>query len=63
MDQARVEKESSESKSEGREKLGRFRGRLKDVENDLQELKVKRLKLKLNDREEWASVVKGAQGF
>jgi hypothetical protein len=45
MDQARVVEISFKSKSEDKRKVGRSGRRLKNAENDLRELKVKRWKL------------------
>jgi hypothetical protein len=46
----------------GRRKVGRSRMRwLEDAENDLQELKMKRLNQKTNNKEEWTSAVKEAK--
>jgi hypothetical protein len=62
MDQRRVAKKICGSKSEGRRKVGRPRLRwLDDVENYLRVMKVKRWRIKSQNREEWASVVKEAK--
>jgi hypothetical protein len=64
MDQTRVAKDIFGSKPEGSNKVGMpWLRRLADVENDLREMKVKRLKQKENNREEYTyvSVVKKAE--
>jgi hypothetical protein len=62
IDQRRVVKKIFDSKPEGRRKVGRPRLRwLDDVENDLRVMKVKRWRIKAQNREEWASVIKEAK--
>ena len=61
MDQGRTVK-IFESKREGSRRRGRPRVRwLEYVEKDVGEMKVKRWRQKAVDREEWASVIKGAK--
>jgi hypothetical protein len=58
MDQGRIAEKVFESKPEGSRRSGRPRlRRLKDVEKYLLETKVKRLRQKAEDREEWEAVI------
>ena len=62
MDHGRVVKKIFDSKPEGRRRMGRPRSRwLEDTAKDLCEMQVKRWRQKAVDREEWASVIKGAE--
>jgi hypothetical protein len=62
MNEARAVMETFEGKLEGRRGRGRPRVRwINDVEDDLRRIGVKRWRMKALDREEWASIVKGAK--
>ena len=62
MDQVTRVKKIFESKREGSRRRGRRRLRwLETVQNDLQEMKVKRWRQKALRREEWASIIKEAK--
>jgi hypothetical protein len=65
MDHGRVVKKIFENISEGRRRrMGKNRLRLlEDVGKDLWEIKVKRWRQKTVDREEWVSVIKGAEAL
>jgi hypothetical protein len=64
MDQERTVKKISESKVGGSRRRGRPRLRwLEFVEKDVWEMKVERLRQKVVDREEWASVIKEAKAL
>jgi hypothetical protein len=61
MDQRRTVKKVFESKPE-RSRRGRPRWRWwEDLEKDLREMRVKRWRQKVVDREEWAFVIKAAK--
>jgi len=58
MDHGRVVTKISDSKPEGRRRLGRPRSRwLEDAAKDLCEMQVKRWRQNAVDREEWSSVI------
>jgi len=62
IDQGRIVKKVFGSKPEGSRRSGRPRLRwLEDVEKYLREMKVKRLRQKAIDREEWESVITEAK--
>jgi len=62
MDFGRVMEKIFESKGEARGRMERSRLRwLEDVEKDLRQMKVKRRRQKVMDREVWASVNKGSE--
>ena len=62
MDQVTRVKKIFESKREGSRRRGRRRLRwLETVQNDLQEMKVKRWRQKALRREKWASIIKEAK--
>jgi hypothetical protein len=57
-------KKISESKPEGRRRMGRSRLRwLEDVSDDLREMKFKRWRQKAVDRDEWAYVIMEAEAL
>jgi hypothetical protein len=62
MDQTSVKQKLSESKPEGGLNMESSRLRLiEDVENDFKEIRIKRWRQNISDREEWASVVMEAK--
>lgn len=62
MGQGRTIKKVLESKWEGCRRRRRPKLRwMEDLEKDLQEMKVKRLRQKTFDMEEWASIIKEAK--
>jgi hypothetical protein len=62
MDQGRTVKKVLESKWEGSRRRRRPKLRwMEDLEKDLQEIKVKKLRQKTVDMEEWASIIKEAK--
>jgi hypothetical protein len=62
MNEARAVKKIFEGKLEGRRSRGRPRLRwINDVRDELRRLGVKRWRMEALDREEWASVIKGAK--
>ena len=64
MDQARIVKKIFESKPEGSRRRVSPRMRwLEDVQKNLRQMKVKRLRQKVVDREEWASTIMEAKAL
>jgi hypothetical protein len=62
MNETRSVKRIFQGKLEGRRGRGRPGLRwINDVEDDLRELDVKRWRMKALEREEWASIIKGAK--